>query len=629
MFAVLLLLGCGGDEPDGGKPITCNAGTAWTGDGDVFADRTAEWGLEAIEPLGVRFSAVDFDGDGWIDLAVRGGNNPDDFGPDGVRSAWLLRNTGGSGFEDVTEASGIRQMRAKNDDRGRPGAVWVWADVDNDGDLDVYTGLPDGDVADADYDAHSELMLNNGDGTFVLADKVRDFTDPDDQPYGAAFVDVDRDGNIDLWTGQWAVGGAYSQDQLYLGDGGGGFDKATKKLGLSTEEWADIGSINAGLAHSGAWSAAACDLNNDGWPELLASSYGRAPNHLWRNEAGQFANASVGSGYASDDRTDWSDNESARCWCTLTPGDEDCEGVPAPEAIGCSSNADAFRWSHGSDREPYRLGGNSGAAVCRDVNNDGWLDLLTTEIVHWDVGTSSDPSELLFNEQDPDVRFRRPGNEVTGLTRTYDITAWNDGDITASVLDFDNDGWPDVFIGSSDYPSARGWLWRQVAPEQFDRVPPKKGIDHMRSHGSVAADFDRDGDLDFVVGHSTARCDEDCYSPAVPRFLENLTNDSGQSNWLQIRLHGDGVTANASAIGARVEVTAGGVTQTQEVVGGHGQWGSQDPLELHFGLGEACEAEVVVRWPDLDGTTATYSVVGNARYRVPMGSPVAVRSNLR
>ena len=58
------------------------------------------------------------------------------------------------------------------------------------------------------------------------------------------------------------------------------------------------------------------------------------------------------------------------------------------------------------------------------------MDLLTTEIVHWDVGGSSDASEVLLNQQDNDVRFERPGNDMTGLTRGYDIVDWNDGDIT-------------------------------------------------------------------------------------------------------------------------------------------------------------------------------------------------------
>ena len=79
------------------------------------------------------------------------------------------------------------------------------------------------------------------------------------------------------------------------------------------------------LSHSNAWSGVACDMNNDGYAELLSASYGDAPNHLWLNEQGEmFQNQSISSGYAFDERQDWTDNESARCWCFLHPEDEDC-----------------------------------------------------------------------------------------------------------------------------------------------------------------------------------------------------------------------------------------------------------------------------------------------------------------
>ena len=200
------------------------------------------------------------------------------------------------------------------------------------------------------------------------------------------------------------------------------------------------------------WSGNACDLNNDGDPELLAASYGRAPNHLWLAGTEGYSNESINSGYAFDENQDWTDNESARCWCTLHPTDDECAGVSEPELIQCcNSDEDAFRWNHSQDRNAFRLGGNSGTTVCADIDNDGWMDLLTTEIVHWDVGGSSDASEILFNQQASTVRFDRPGNDTTGITREYDLVDWNDGDITAAVFDFDNDGWKDVYIGSTDY----------------------------------------------------------------------------------------------------------------------------------------------------------------------------------
>lgn len=615
LLALLALLACQNDQTDDtAPPPICNAGSSWSAGDTAFVDATEDWGLDELGAWGVRINAVDFDGDGWTDLAVRGGREIEDFDDD-TRYIWLLRNTGQGSFQDVTQASGIVMDRDSSDDNtGRPGDIWIWADVDNDGDLDVYTGLPD---TAGSYDQDSEIRLNNGDGTFSVGPNGDHSDDDIDGVYGAAFADVNLDGDIDLWTGHYDA----AQDRLYLGDGDGDFDDATEDAGLEAERWSSVDVLNDGLAYSNAWAAAACDLDDDGAPELLTASYGRAPNHLWRNDgSGGFSNESVASGYAFDDRVDWSDNESARCWCLLHPDAEDCEGIPAPAAIACTEDADAFRWDHTYDREPFRLGGNSGATTCADVDNDGDIDLMTSEIVHWDVGSSADPSELLLN--DGDAVFTRPGNDVTGLTREHDGVSWDAGDITNSVFDFDNDGWADIYIGATDYVDTRGLLYHQVAPAEFEAVDPDDGIDHNRSHGSAIADFDRDGDLDIVVGHSTARCSgySDCYDDNHVRFFENKASDS---NFVQLALTGTG-GSNAAAIGARVRVTSNGVTQTKQVSGGSGQFGRQDDLVQHFGLGAGCEAEVEIRWPDADRTTESFSVGGGYRYAVVQGEGVGV-----
>lgn len=614
--AVLLVMGCKdkGDTGSSGHPAVCNPGTAWDGDEQAFRDASEDWGLPDINAAGVVINAVDFDGDGWTDLAVRSHGGADDFSAEGTRTSWLLRNNAGQGFEDVTQSSGIVALRSGDSDAGRPGEIWAFADVDNDGDLDVYTGCPSHIMACTEP---SELMLNNGDGTFSHGPEDSDIRVTDGYPSAAAFVDYDRDGVLDLWVPSYNA----DQDHLYRGAGDGSFEDVTRDAGLTTQAWSSVSVLNRAQSHTNAWSGAACDLNNDGNMELLAASYGRAPNHLWRsNGDGTFENESVASGYAFDDRQDWSDNESARCWCTLHPDDAGCDGVPEPELITCTKDKHAFRWDHTYDREPFRLGGNSGETTCIDVNNDGWLDLMTAEIVHWDVGSSADPSELMFNEQDPDVRFRRPGNETTGLTRDKDTLTWDNGDITNSVFDFDNDGWADVYIGASEYPGNFGLLYRQASPEVFEAVPVDLGIDHFRSHGSVTADFDRDGDLDLVVGHSSSRCDDECYDSFSIRLFENQLGE--QSNFIQLDLVGD--AANRGAVGARVAVTAGGTTQTRLVDGGHGHYGNQDDRVLHFGLGEACEAEVVVTWPDGDLSEESFTVGGGYRYRVKQGGKVTV-----
>jgi hypothetical protein len=72
-------------------------------------------------------------------------------------------------------------------------------------------------------------------------------------------------------------------------------------------------------------------------------------------------------------------------------------------------------------------------------------------------------------------------------------------------------------------------------------------------------------------------------------------------------------------------VKAGGVTQTQEVGGGHGHYGIQHDRVLHFGLGDSCEAEVTIRWPDGALTTEEMTLVSGYRFHVTQGQgPVVV-----
>jgi hypothetical protein len=334
----------------------------------------------------------------------------------------------------------------------------------------------------------------------------------------------------------------------------------------------------------------------------------------------------VTSGYAYDDRTDWSDNFSARCHCELNPDAPDCDGVPEPTRLPCEQQSDAFRWSHRNDREPFRLGGNSGTTVCGDIDNDGDLDLLTTEIVHWDVGSSSDPSELLINDGTSEPVFARPGREATGLTRTHEIASWNEGDITGALFDFDNDGRLDVYIGSTDYAATRGHLYHQKADGTFEEVSIADGIDHPSSHGVAVADYDRDGDLDLVAGHSRNRCStgDHCYGPDQ-NYARLFRNEIGNRNhWVQLELVG-GEGTNRAAIGARVTVETDALTQTQEVGGGHGHYGLQDDLVRHFGLGGSCTAEVTVRWPDAQNSEQTFTLQADRRYRVTQGEdPVEI-----
>ncbi len=600
-------------------PICNPAQPRWTPGTLAFTEETASWGLEGVE--GTRLSAIDYDGDGWTDLFVRRGSGADNFAD--MRSIWLMRNRGDGTFEDVTQASGIVARRS-GEPGGRPVDVHAFGDVDNDGDLDVYLGVSTVDRM-ATGGETSEIMLQNADHTFTHIDELSDvrmamFTDT---VAGASFVDFDLDGDLDLWTPHHGNGTAsgftFRASHLYRNEGGAFFVDVTADLGLRTAALDNLDAINEARAHARSWSGNACDLDGDGLPELLAASYGRAPNHLWRAQrmgdgTVSYENASLTSGFAYDDNQTWQDDQFARCFCAANRTAMGCADAPAP-MISCAGGA-ASNWDNDTGQQPFRLGGNSGATMCGDVDNDGDIDLLTTEIAHWWAGQGSDHAELMVNTGSADLAFARPGRESMGIVIPHDDPdGWNEGIMSGAIFDFDGDGWRDLYFGMSDYPGNHGVLYHQDSALQFTEVPRTEGIDHNRSHGIAVADFDRDGDLDAVVGHSRARCGppDDCYATMQVRFFENQLG----ANFVSLRL--EGVAANPSAIGARVAVTAGGITQTHDVEGGHGHYGAQDDLVQHFGLGTACEAEVSIRWPDATLTTQTLHLVAGHRYRVRQG----------
>lgn len=622
--AVAALAACGDNirlQPDS-LPIVCTAGTAFAAGSSWFLETTAQANLTGIG--GQRLAVIDFDGDGYPDLVVRrDATGIEDFSSPAGRHTFLLHNRRNGTFEDVTEASGLLARRAGSG--GRPVAVVAFADVDNDGDLDAYTGTVTSNPA-ASGGEHSEIMINDGAGHFTLG-PVSDVCAASrvDTVAGASFVDFDRDGFIDLWVpqhddGSVSVTGA--QAHLFRGDGTGAFTDVTASAGLTTNPWTSTSDINAGLAHPRATGALACDLDGDGTTELLAPADARTPNHLYQGvrigTAVMFENRGVASGYAYDSNIDWTDNLFVQCYCRdVDPGAQDCTGVPAP-TYPCVAG-----WNPTTDHELYRLGGNTESTTCGDLDNDGDMDVMTSELRHWYIGGSSDRSEVLVNTGDPQVRFARPGAAAMGLAIDYATVDWNEGLMTAAFWDFDNDGWLDIYEGATDYPGNRGHLYRQKAPLSLEEVATGDFFSHFRSQGLAIADFDRDGDLDIVVGHSLLRCDSDCQLTDNIRMFVNSQGSAG--NWIELSLSARTGTINGAAIGARVRVTAGGITQTREIGGGYGH-GAQDDVTLHIGLGTACEPTVEIRWPDAALTTETHTLQAGYRFAVaPRTAPVAIR----
>jgi len=599
-------------EPDTRPPEICNAAAVYDESTPAFVDDTEAWGLGDID--GARMSAADLDGDGWPDLVISDvtAQTRDDFEA-GVRYHYVLMNRavdgGGRTFVDTTQESGLFDTR--DGVGGRAAQIHVFGDVDNDGDIDVFSGsFYDRNATESDPGDRSEIDLNDGTGHFTMATQSDVHIDDGYSTSGASFADVDGDGVLDLWVTGWYLQYGYQrseQDRLYHGNGDGTFTEITDDAGLTL----DIGSTRdgydewlEGTATLPAYGATSCDLNGDSYPDLLASNYGRSWNQQWMNDgAARFESTGMESGFAADDNLDYSDNQFYRCYCEVYG----CDPDPGPASLSPCDTYAAY-WAPGWDDQPARLAGNSFSTACGDIDNDGDLDLMTAEISHWHIGQSSDPSELLLN--DGDGAFTRPGNDTNGLERDWDSRDWNAGDLFVTFTDFDIDGWKDILLASSDYPGTRMFLWRQIAPGQFQEVAEAAGVDHPWPAGLAVADFDRDGDLDVVTGSSIARSG----TPWTEREVHLYDNQLGPGNTLRVQLQGD--SANRLGVGARVEVTTGDLTQTQELGGGYGHFGMDHDTALVFGLGDACEVDqITVTWPG--GATDTWTGV-RANYAITL-----------
>ena len=410
-------------------------------------------------------------------------------------------------------------------------------DFNNDGWPDLYITCLGGNV----------LYRNNGDGTFTDVTKIAGVADGR-WSTGAAFGDFDGDGFVDLMVSNYV--------DFKLNDLPGFGKSATCKFRGIDVQCGPRGLKGAGdsLFHNNGdgtftdISKAAgvddlpgyyglgviwSDFNGTGRPDLYVAN-DSTPNYLYQNlGAGKFKEIGLESG-------------------TAVSGD-------------------------GSEQ------GSMGVAVA-DYNHSGRFSIYVTNF--------ADEFNTLYRN-DGNLSFTDVSYDSGVALASLPYVKW--GTVFA---DLDNDGWPDLFsVNGHVYPQVdnnpSGARYREVANllmNERDGTFCDAGTlagpairEPRVSRGLAAADLDNDGNLDLIVENLDG----------APTVLHN--NGSSGTHWVSFELAG--TQSNRLALGARVTLTAGGITQIDEVRSG-GNYLSQSDLRLHFGLGKVEKIDSVnIKWP--------------------------------
>jgi len=404
--------------------------------------------------------------------------------------------------------------------------------------------------SDGDLDLHvvqagtaDQLLRNNGGGSFedvadgLLADAG--------QGRSAAWADYNHDGFVDLYLGKDG-----EANLLLAGDGAGGFTPA-----------AAVGIDDAGPARSVSF----VDFNLDGILDIYTVNYGAA-NRLLRSLG------DIGGGlYIFTPETGHVANEgqgNAAAW-----GDADLDGRPELYLVNAfNANALLGNLAIGFDDVTGNAGldnvGNGSGAAWGDYDNDGDLDLY------------------LANHGMADVLFRNSGNFAFSTVPGENLGDPGNGRGVVWA-DFDNDTNLDLYISRQDQQDL---MLLGDGSGSFLRVPVGVAEAGMASNAVACGDIDGDGAVDLFI----SRQDE-----SNVLMTNSLATSLGAGNhWFGVHLRG--VTDNTSGLGARVTLTAGGITQTRFISSGAG-FLSSSALGAHFGLGVVDQVDRVdVYWPNGD-----------------------------
>ncbi len=492
-------------------------------------------------------------------------------------------------FTEVTTEAGINVTHSYGDFElsnivEGTGAGAMFFDYNGDGWQDIY--LPNGCWLKHVNDNRgrqlrkkltNHLFKNNGDGTFADVTKKAGVSDPS-YGFGCSAADFDNDGDLDLYVLN------YGPNVLYRNNGNGTFTDVSRGSGLADPRWSlsapwfdcdGDGDLDVYVANyleydSGkfrSYYAAA------GYPGPL--SYSGQPDALYRNN---------GDGTFTDIAKQVGITEPEGRAMSATVADLDNDGR-LDIYVANDAMENYFYKNTGDNRfesEGLMMGmafGEGGQGVSSmgpavgDVDRDGLLDVYIPDMRY---------GCLLMNKKEFFEDHTAQSN-LAVVSGQY--TGWG-----GTLFDYDCDGYLDVFVSNGNAHheyTEEDVLFRNDGKGTFIDVANTAGAYFKEKYvgrGATSGDYDNDGDLDLLVVNLNK-------SPKL------LRNDGGnQNHWLMVQAKLP--NSNRDAIGARITVTTGDLTQIQDLIPVTGYL-SQADSRRHFGLGKAEKADTVsVRWPN-------------------------------
>jgi enediyne biosynthesis protein E4 len=499
-------------------------------------------------------------------------------------------------FRDITSQAGIHFTH----NNGAFGKKWLpetmgpgcaFIDYDNDGYPDVL--LVNGD----DFPGHPhggatppKLYHNNRNGTFTDVTRQAGLAVPM-FGLGVAVGDYDNDGFDDLFIT------ALGQSHLFHNNGNGTFTDVTKSAGLwgpnefsTSAAWVDYdrdGKLDLVVANYVQWSEQGdlyCTADGAHKSYCTPESYKGSSVRLWHNIGGKFEDVTQKAGlgdptskslgiaildYNGDGWPDIliaNDTQPNKLYLNKKNGTFEERGVAA--GIGFSEDGVA------------RAGMGVDAA---DYDRSGHPSVIITNFANQMASLYHNEGNGLFVDEAPQSEVGRATLVTLGFGCFF--------------FDFDNDGWPDIFVADGHIEDAvervqkrvtyaePSHLFRNLGGGKFQEVTAQMGSAFAAprvARGAAYADIDNDGYLDVLVTTNGG-----------PAYL--FHNEGGTNRSLRLKLIG--TKSNRDGIGAVVHVTSGGDKQTKMLRSGS-SYLSASELVLTFGLGSHAQEDAVeIDWP--------------------------------